>query len=774
MARWDIRSGFISLSLCALASGQCAPGWEPGLPNGSLGGPVSGLLSFDFDGAGPQPSQLVAGGSFSVGGYGNHLVAKFDGQYWRPVKFSPTLTAGGVYAMVVHNGQLTVAGNFNSMHGTPALSVATWNGTDWQAMGAGFNGSVNAMAVYNGELYAGGAFTQSGSTPTLRLAKWNGTAWVAVGGGMTSAFTPAVYALAAINNRLYVGGYFQQAGGVAATNLAAWNGSTWSAVGNPSHPVRTLATYSNATVGSARLFIGGDFFTINGQSATSTAVLRFDPVNGDSWSTYGAPGGLRCEQLHVVPVGLTSFQVNGVFSGSSGISQIHRVVNNVWTQLPQPSSFGRRLATRLNTLHVGTSGGDGKSSVQSFDGTTWTPISTDANPGPISDMVNMPGGDIVALAPPVLNLSAFVTQIRRRNLATGEWTTIVNDPFADFVDLMPLTATTFAVVDNIRRQVRIWNGSNFSDLGNLSDALIHAVARAPNGDIIAGGIFGAASGVPVQNVARWIGNVWTPMGGLDSLVSDILVTRNGTIYACGSFSNASGLPASRIARWNGVIWEGLGSGLDGSCTRMTELADGSIVVTGGFTTAGGVPARGLARWNGTTWSALGSNMPTSGWTIDSLLALPSGGLIVGGNFTSIGGVTTNHVARWDGSNWHTLAQGIELGQASTKVTSLAMDGPSAVAVGGWFSGPVGVDSANFAVFNLAQSGCCDSIDFNRNTVFPEDQDVIDFFNVLAGADCPYTPPAGQVCDIDFNNNTVFPEDQDVIDFFTVLAGGECS
>ncbi len=62
---------------------------------------------------------------------------------------------------------------------------------------------------------------------------------------------------------------------------------------------------------------------------------------------------------------------------------------------------------------------------------------------------------------------------------------------------------------------------------------------------------------------------------------------------------------------------------------------------------------------------------------------------------------------------------------------------------------------------------CDDIDFNNNDVFPEDQDVVDFFNVLAGADCP-------ACnDIDFNNNGVFPEDQDVIDFFNVLAGGEC-
>jgi hypothetical protein len=65
---------------------------------------------------------------------------------------------------------------------------------------------------------------------------------------------------------------------------------------------------------------------------------------------------------------------------------------------------------------------------------------------------------------------------------------------------------------------------------------------------------------------------------------------------------------------------------------------------------------------------------------------------------------------------------------------------------------------------------CDSIDFNNNQVFPEDQDVIDFFNVLSGGPCS---PGNTCSDIDFNNNQVFPEDQDVIDFFTVLAGGSC-
>jgi hypothetical protein len=62
---------------------------------------------------------------------------------------------------------------------------------------------------------------------------------------------------------------------------------------------------------------------------------------------------------------------------------------------------------------------------------------------------------------------------------------------------------------------------------------------------------------------------------------------------------------------------------------------------------------------------------------------------------------------------------------------------------------------------------CDSIDFNGNGVFPEDQDVTDFFRVLAGEPC------GACADIDFNNDGVFPDDRDVTAFLTVLAGGGC-
>jgi hypothetical protein len=62
---------------------------------------------------------------------------------------------------------------------------------------------------------------------------------------------------------------------------------------------------------------------------------------------------------------------------------------------------------------------------------------------------------------------------------------------------------------------------------------------------------------------------------------------------------------------------------------------------------------------------------------------------------------------------------------------------------------------------------CDDLDFNNNDIFPEDQDVIDFLSVLAGAEC------APCSDLDFNNNGIFPEDQDIVDFFNVLAGGDC-
>lgn len=66
-----------------------------------------------------------------------------------------------------------------------------------------------------------------------------------------------------------------------------------------------------------------------------------------------------------------------------------------------------------------------------------------------------------------------------------------------------------------------------------------------------------------------------------------------------------------------------------------------------------------------------------------------------------------------------------------------------------------------------QAGC-DSIDFNRDGLFPDDNDLVDFLVVLAGGSCSNDPSCGS---IDFNGDGLFPDDNDLIAFLCQLAGG---
>jgi hypothetical protein len=61
----------------------------------------------------------------------------------------------------------------------------------------------------------------------------------------------------------------------------------------------------------------------------------------------------------------------------------------------------------------------------------------------------------------------------------------------------------------------------------------------------------------------------------------------------------------------------------------------------------------------------------------------------------------------------------------------------------------------------------DPIDFNRDAVFPDQRDVLDFLTVFSGSACP----AAECNDIDFNNDGVFPDQQDVVAFFDAFGGG---
>jgi hypothetical protein len=220
------------------------------------------------------------------------------------------------------------------------------------------------------------------------------------------------------------------------------------------------------------------------------------------------------------------------------------------------------------------------------------------------------------------------------------------------------------------------------------------------------------------------------------------VAANGDLYAGGIFNTASGAATNNIARWDGANWRPLGTGLgSGIVFSIEQLPDTAIVATGRFSTAGGVPASSIARWDGTAWSALGTGLTNNVGSLNTpsgfaLKLLSSGDLVVAGNFQNAGSVPASKIAKWNGSTWSAFNAGLrDADVAGAGGLGLAVLADNTLAVCGEFDLAGTSVSANFALWDLPTSGCCDSIDFNQNTVFPEEQDVIDFFNVLAGGQC---------------------------------------
>ncbi len=249
-----------------------------------------------------------------------------------------------------------------------------------------------------------------------------------------------------------------------------------------------------------------------------------------------------------------------------------------------------------------------------------------------------------------------------------------------------------------------WNGTAWSGFGNGIDALqpfgsnVQALAVLQNGDIVAAGSFGAASGVPAANIARWNGTSWSGLGaGLNGPVRGLAVAPNGSLYAIGSFAQtiAPGQVANSIAMWNGTSWSVLGTGLGiFGGDALAILPNGDVVVGGTFVTAGGAAANRIARWNGSSWSALGSGMNSA---VTSLRVLANGDLIAGGLFTSAGGVPANRIARWNGTSWSAFGTG-----ADGTVHELAQGNDGDLVVGGEFLNTGGASNSRLA---LVRSSC---------------------------------------------------------------------
>ena len=184
--------------------------------------------------------RIYAGGSFaSAGGLAVNGLAQWLGSFWLPL--GGGLSGGEVLDLGWDfTNRLVAVGDFTRSGSLPASGMAVFD-RFWRSFGDGRTYGAKIHAILpdpsNGVVYVGGEFSSIGGVAANSIAVWNGR-WSPLGSGIqnndgTTVTCGVVNALALDDKgRLCVGGRFSQAGGRTANALAIYYKGKWGAAGD--------------------------------------------------------------------------------------------------------------------------------------------------------------------------------------------------------------------------------------------------------------------------------------------------------------------------------------------------------------------------------------------------------------------------------------------------------------------------------------------------------------------------------------------------------------
>jgi hypothetical protein len=176
-------------------------------------------------------------------------------------------------------------------------------------------------------------------------------------------------------------------------------------------------------------------------------------------------------------------------------------------------------------------------------------------------------------------------------------------------------------------------------------------------EVIIGGDFTSAGGVPATRIAKWNGTSWSAFPGnpVPNTVSGIAFVGND-MYVSSATTTLEN--PNYLLKYDGSTWTGLASGMGGHGITSMAVLGTDVYVSGGFQAVGGVAASRVAKWNGSNWSALDAGLPTTTGSGSVHLGTLGNDLIAVGDFTTAAGAATNFIARWNGSSWSALGNGL--------------------------------------------------------------------------------------------------------------------
>ncbi|MFF0163574.1 fibronectin type III domain-containing protein [Streptomyces sp. NPDC005263] len=206
-------------------------------------------------------------------------------------------TDGIVWSLASANGVVYVGGSFDTVRPPgSAPGQKTVKRTNFAAFDAvtgkllpcapsftGLNHSLRAMKVSpdGRTLYVGGSFNSVGSTRVANAAAIN-TADCSLSADFRPAVSATVRAIDVTANAVYLGGDFSRVSGQARSRVAALQpkGPLLPFKADFDHPVRALS----AAPSHGKLFVGGDFDSVNGRS--DHALVTLDAGSGATLLSY--------------------------------------------------------------------------------------------------------------------------------------------------------------------------------------------------------------------------------------------------------------------------------------------------------------------------------------------------------------------------------------------------------------------------------------------------------------------------------------------------------
>jgi trimeric autotransporter adhesin len=121
-----------------------------------------------------SPTSVVIGGEFTVFGSAQNISNLVS---WNPVLGNFDWLDGGtdgpVHAVAAEGSSVFIGGDFTTVGGKPAASIARRTAGIWRSFGSGTDGPVNALAASGGDVFAGGRFLQAGEKSAFHFSRWD-------------------------------------------------------------------------------------------------------------------------------------------------------------------------------------------------------------------------------------------------------------------------------------------------------------------------------------------------------------------------------------------------------------------------------------------------------------------------------------------------------------------------------------------------------------------------------------------------------------------------